>query len=105
MTTRRLILALAVLGSSVGCLGGAPGDRQYTANDLVLVTAYTAKDTCSCLFVMNQTQEFCNAYTKADPQVTNWTADMKAKTVESSALLFWGAKAHYVNDHLGCVLE
>jgi hypothetical protein len=102
---RRLIPVLALALSSLSCLSGAPGDRQYSWNDLMLVTSYTAKDTCSCLFVMNMSQDYCRAFTKADPAVANWTADMSAKTVEASALLFWGAKAHFVDDHVGCVLE
>ena len=97
-------LALALFLVAAGC-GSSNGDRLYLSNDLVLVTAYTAKDTCSCLFVMNQTQDFCLAWTQASPAIAHWTADTNAKAVEATAALFWSARAHYVDDQLGCVLE
>jgi hypothetical protein len=79
--------------------------HRYPNNDLVLVTAYTAKDACSCLFVMEREEEYCRAFVKADPSVASLTIDREQKAVESSALLLWGARAHYVNEHDGCVLD
>ena len=102
---RRSTRLAAALATVAAACGPSDGNRLYTSNDLVLVTAYTAKDTCSCLFVMNQTQDYCLAWTQASPAVAHWTADMNAKVVEASAALFWSARAHYVDDQLGCVLE
>jgi hypothetical protein len=89
----------------MACTGVAAGDKVYSWNDLMLVTSYTAKDTCSCLFVMGQTEDYCRAWTAASPAVTNWSADMNKKTVEATAIYFWGAKAHWVNDQQGCILD
>ena len=94
----RMLLVLA--GTMVAC-----GSSGYSRNDLELLTSYTAKETCSCLFVMEQTEEYCRAWTKADPAVAAWSADMDAKTVQSAAGLFWGAKAHFIDEKFGCVLD
>lgn len=98
---RRLLLLLLI----AGCTGVAAGDKVYSWNDLMLVTSYTAKDACSCLFVMGQTKEYCTAWIKESPEVTNWSADMDKKTVTTSAGLFWGASAHYVNEQQGCIAD
>jgi hypothetical protein len=79
--------------------------RQYRNGDLDLLSAYTAKEVCSCVFVLEQSEEFCRAWTRANPAVAGFTVDRAAKTVESSALIFWGAKARFVSDRFGCVLE
>jgi hypothetical protein len=100
----RAVLLGALLATLAACKGGG-GRRTYENNDLVLVTAYTAKDACSCLFVMEREEEFCRAFVRASPPVAHLTIDMEHKAVESSALLLWGARAHYVDAHEGCVLE
>ena len=67
---------------------------------------YTAKETCSCLYVLQQPEEFCRAWTHYDPPVATWTTDTKTKTVDSALLyVFIKARAHYVNDREGCILE
>ncbi|WP_224240670.1 hypothetical protein [Hyalangium gracile] len=104
---KRTVLAVllgALLPALTSC--GRPGDRRlYTNNDLVLVTSYTAKDACSCLFVMEREEEFCRAFVKANPAVAHLTIDREHKAVETSALLLWGARAHYVDERSGCVME
>lgn len=100
---KRLTMAL-LLGWAASSCGGS-GGRMYDNNDLQLATAYSAKEACSCLFVMEQTEEFCRAWTKASPDVAAFRVDRDARTVESSALLMWGAKARFVDAKSGCVLE
>lgn len=92
---------LVLVGMSVAC--GAEGD--YSSNDLQLITVYTAKTACSCLFVMEQTEEHCRAWTKQSPAIATWSVDMESKTVESAAGLFWGASARFDNDKFGCIVE
>jgi hypothetical protein len=89
---------------SLSC-GASNGPRQYNNNDLQLVTAYTAKEMCSCLFVVEQTEEHCRAWTKASPAIASVRIDTANKSVESFAVLFWGARARWVNESFGCVLE
>ncbi|MBN1208548.1 MAG: hypothetical protein JXB05_27050 [Myxococcaceae bacterium] len=103
---RRTLLAV-LLAAWVPALAscGSGGRRVYDNNDLELVTAYTAKDACSCLFVMEREEEFCRAFVKASPAVARLTIDTEQKVVETSALLLWGARARYVDERNGCVME
>ncbi len=96
---RALLTAAALLALSCG----APG--EYHENDLQLVTGYTAKELCSCLFVMEQTEDFCRAWTTDSPPVARYRVDWSKKTVESSALMLWGARARFVSARSGCILE
>ena len=99
---RRGLVVAAALTAVAAC---GKGLREYQHNDLQLVTSYTAKDACSCLFVMEQTEEYCRAWTKASPDVSKLTFDLQARTVESTAFLLWGAKVRYVDDVVGCQPE
>jgi hypothetical protein len=101
---RRAGLLLGV-GLWVASCGGEGQGRMYGRNDLQLATGYTAKEACSCLFVMEQPEAFCRAWTKASPDVAGFRVDWDARTVEASALLMWGAKARFVEGTQGCVLE
>ncbi|WP_224372492.1 hypothetical protein [Hyalangium versicolor] len=104
---KRTLLAvlLGALAPALVSFGGGNSRHRYGNNDLVLVTSYTAKDACSCLFVMERDEAFCRAFVKADPAVASLTIDFEHKAVETSALLLWGARAHYVDARDGCVLD
>ena len=79
--------------------------RLYQNNDLQLATAYTAKELCSCLFVMEMPLDYCRAWTRASPAVTKFSVDTEQKTVETTALLEWGTRAHFDSAKFGCVLD
>jgi hypothetical protein len=102
--SRGALLILALL-LSCGAKEGIGGDQDYAYNDLMLVTGYTAKDACSCMFVMEQTEEYCRAWVKANPPLGRFTYDRNSKTVTSSAALLWSATAKYVDDVVGCQLQ
>lgn len=102
MSLRSLSLVL-VGAAALSC--GSAGPRPYDNNDLQLVTAYTAKDFCSCMFVMEQSEDYCRRWTAADPAVATVRVDSKARAVETAAVLLWGARARFVNEREGCVLE
>jgi hypothetical protein len=102
-----IALALAlVLGAcaNVPARAGTP-TRPYEAGDLTLLARYTAKESCSCIFVMEMSEAWCRAFTKASPSVASWSVDRAAGTVSASALLFWRAKARFLDEKFGCVLE
>ena len=50
-------------------------------------------------------EDYCRAWVKVSPDVARSSVDQANKTVESSALVLWGARATYQGPHFGCVLE
>ena len=54
-----------------GCVEG------YSHNDLRMLTAYRAKEVCSCLFVQKQTEAYCQAYTVAFPNLASYSVDFE----------------------------
>jgi len=103
-TGRMLLAALAAVVASCQS-GGGDGRRVYDNNDLELVTAYTAKDACTCLFVLQRDEAYCRAFVKASPSVARLTVYPEQKTVETTALLLWGARARLVDERTGCQVE
>jgi len=99
---KRAAIVLAVLGLS-SC--GTESGRVYDNNDLQLLTSYAAKELCSCIFVMKQSEDFCNAWTKAAPDIKTWKADYAATAIDTQAGLFFSARARYLGRRHGCVLE
>lgn len=79
--------------------------NRYDDNDLKLITVYSAKMTCSCLFVMKRDEAFCSEWARQDPNVKTVSIDYKAKRVEAQALSLWAANAHFVDQRRGCVVE
>jgi len=83
-------------------LGCRPG---YAASDLELVTAYRAKELCSCLFVMNHSESYCRRYTAEEPDVASYRIDEAQRSVTTSAFFLWGASARWESPQTGCVLD
>ena len=100
MKTRLLLAAAAALS-----LASCDNSGRYERNDLELVTAYTAKDFCSCMFVMGRDEAYCRAWTKANPQVARIEVDLQHKLVRTSALSLWAGSARWKNEREGCVNE
>jgi len=100
---RRIAGISLVFALLAGC-GDNDGLRVYDNGDLDLVTAYTAKAACSCLFVANRTEAECRPFAKQNPDVASFEFDAAKKTVHASALAFWGADAEFVSDKDGCRL-
>jgi hypothetical protein len=104
MRSASAVAAVLLAGLLLSC-GSNTDSRQYSYNDLQLITSYTAKEMCSCLFVMEQSEAYCRVWTKQSPAVASVRIDAAHKTVESYAVLFWGARARWVDEKFGCVLE
>jgi len=104
MSPSRALLVLAC-AASLSCDSGDTVRRPYDNNDLQLVTSYTAKDFCSCVFVMEMSEDYCRRWTKASPAVATVHVDYKERTVRTAAALLWGEKARFVSERDGCVLE
>ena len=95
-----LVILLALAGAACGNQG-----LNYKQNDLQLVTSYSAKDACSCLFVMEMSEEYCRAWIKASPAVTKLNIDFASKSVSTTALMLWGSSARYLDAERGCVSD
>lgn len=96
---KTIIFLLAALSAC------ASDGLSYEDNDLELVTAYRAKELCSCLFVMRQSEAYCSQWTVANPNIAKFSIDWKRQRVETSAVIMWNASARYVSDRFGCILE
>ena len=88
-----------------GCAGETSEGRTYNNNDQTLAVGNAAFMTCTCLWVMEMPEDHCSAWVKASPAVARVGIDYSNKTVESSAFVSWAAKARYIDDKRGCVLE
>jgi hypothetical protein len=95
---KKMMFFFFIIGAS-GCVEG------YSHNDLRMLTAYRAKEVCSCLFVQGQSEEFCRAYTVANPNLATYSVNLIDKTVQSEALMMWSNTARYDSEHFGCVLD
>lgn len=100
-----LAAVLASCQSGSGSGSGGDGRRVYDNNDLELVTTYTAKDACTCLFVLRRDEAYCRAFVKANPEVARLTIYREQKMVETTALLLWGARARLVDERTGCQVD
>jgi hypothetical protein len=101
LRSRHARLALALCSAMLAACATAEG---YDNNDAELAVRQKAKETCSCLFVMELSEEQCAAWTKVSPNVAQAKIDWKAQRVDSVALGFWSASAHYTG-RTGCVLD
>lgn len=94
------LLALAAFALILSCSNG-----RYSRNDLQLVAAYQAREMCSCLYVMEQDESWCRAWTRASPNVAKFEIDNAKKRVTASAVTLWGSTAKFVSARSGCVTE
>jgi hypothetical protein len=105
MKPSRLAVVLVASVAALSCGRGDTVQRPYDNNDLQLVTSYTAKDFCSCVFVMEMSEDYCKRWTAASPAVATVRVDYQERTVQTAAALLWGEKARFVNAREGCILE
>lgn len=68
-----------------------------------LAVRFSAKMTCSCIFVAEQDATYCQEWTRVSPDIAEATVDYDSQSVKSRALLFWSHEAQYTPE--GCTLE
>lgn len=98
-----------LLWASLAC-----ADRVYDNNEITLLTRLDAKEMCSCVFVVGQTQEFCREYVRLGIPVPGLAqglpvpvllrVDSQQKTTHAQVGLHV-ASARWRGDRVGCVLE
>jgi hypothetical protein len=98
----RLLLLLLLLLIVCSCIIAC---ERYDTNDVQILTTYSAKSTCTCIFVMKRDEDFCAKWVHEDPNVKTVSINYEKKQVESQAMALWGAKAHFVNQRQGCVVD
>ena len=102
MTFRAFVIA------AIALLSGACGHvdrRPYANSDPRLLANYSAKELCSCAFVMGQTDEFCERWARASPNLKSYHIYRDQGLVSTRAVFFWTARARYQGPRAGCVLE
>jgi hypothetical protein len=86
-----------------GCGGGAV--RHYEPGLLDLAAGASAKQVCSCIFVLKRDEDFCAEWTRVSPDIARFSIDRDTSEVTAHALMFGGASARFVDERTGCVLE
>ena len=99
------LLFLLALPSLAGARGFSERPAKYDASLFELATAYSAKEVCSCVFVLGRDEDFCREVTRVSPDVVTFRVDREAQRVTSRALLFWRAQASYRGAREGCALD
>ena len=72
-----------------------------------LAMGYLAKETCSCIFVTGQSEDYCKEYNlfgALKDIKANIRIDYRNKTVRASTFLVIAKRAKYQSDKLGCQL-
>lgn len=78
---------------------------------LSLGTGYRAKELCTCLFVLERTDESCDSWTRDISLNAAFTIDRKKKTVSSSyqwlgsSLPLFTSSASWQDERRGCLLQ
>jgi hypothetical protein len=88
----------------LACASGAVEREKYSAPLLTLATSFAAQEGCSCRFVMERDQAFCEEWIRVSPDIARITVDEEKKSVTSKALMGWSRTARFVEGQ-GCTLD
>ncbi|MBV6822603.1 amidase [Pseudomonas sp. PD9R] len=69
-----------------------------------IISAYTAKEYCSCRYVMHNNAEYCHGYVKQWVPTSGFTDDAASKRITVSGL-GRSNSAVWIGEHQGCRLE
>ncbi|PTT97006.1 amidase [Pseudomonas sp. HMWF031] len=69
-----------------------------------IISAYTAKEYCSCRYVMNNGPEYCRGYVKQWVPISGFTDDAASKSVTVSGL-GRSNSAVWIGERQGCRLN
>jgi hypothetical protein len=85
MIKRHPFLSLLMLGLLV-LLGLAWSNRVHLAAFPAIISAYTAKEYCSCRYVMDNPAEYCVSYASQYIPLSGFFDDAQSKRVTASGL-------------------
>jgi hypothetical protein len=97
----RLSLTSALVLATVSCHHDIP---SYRAGVLALAAGFSAKEVCSCVFVMGRDASFCREFTRVSPDVARFSIDYEKKEVRARALGLARTVARYTGPSTGCRL-
>ncbi|MFJ2357550.1 amidase [Pseudomonas fluorescens] len=95
---RTLLLVLIVLL----CWIWLERDNLWAFPDII--SAYTAKEYCSCRYVMNNDAEYCRGYVKQWLPISRFTDDSASKTITVSGM-GRSNSAQWLSERQGCRLN
>jgi hypothetical protein len=95
---RVLLLALIVL------LGWIWLERDNLWAFPDIISAYTAKEYCSCRYVMNNEAEYCRGYVKQWLPTSEFSDDSASKTIIVSGMVRSNS-AQWLSERQGCRLQ
>lgn len=87
----------------LGC--GKKTVASYDTGLFKLASGFSAKEMCSCVFVLERDEAFCGEWTRVSPNIAGFKVDHELKTVRSKALGTSPRTARYVDAKTGCILE
>lgn len=88
--------ALAAFALLTGC--------GYSFEDITVGLGFMAKETCSCAFVVNQTDKFCRAYGDLNAIPVKISINRTARNASAEFLWFWSRFAVDEGPGKGCRL-
>ncbi|HVH41421.1 MAG TPA: hypothetical protein VM925_03730 [Labilithrix sp.] len=96
------VVLLSFVGSCASLLSSDRASAR-DANVLHTLTGFSSKESCSCAFVVEQTDEYCQAFGKMGDYDVNVKIDRDAKTVTSSYLV--SSRTSRFTEGQGCLLD
>ena len=85
-------------------LVGCSRSGEFKASVLDLGLGFTAKNYCSCVFVAEHSEDFCQDYASIEQVKPKLTIDFENKISESRLFFVFSAKAVYNGAQSGCAL-
>ena len=99
-------MRFAALLMLAGCAKqGESTAHIYDATLFELASGYSAMMTCQCIFMMEQTEAYCDDWTRVSPAVARPRVDVEEHSVTARSLGFRPVTAIYVDDRQGCVVQ
>lgn len=96
---KRFLLVLFVV-----LLGWIAYERENLWAFPDIIGAYTAKEYCSCRYVMNNDAEYCRGYVKQWLPTSGFSDDVDSKTLTVSGMGRSNSAA-WISEHQGCRLS
>ena len=99
---RRSVLSFVLL-APLALLVSSDASAGPPANEFQILTGFSAKETCSCAFVVGQTDAYCNAFGQQAGYAVTITIDHAAMAVTSTYKT--STRTAHFTAGAGCLLD